>query len=96
MHHKVHSAPAATQYAHIHHSADQPDVVHRRTVFVDGRTQPLKRAGGAVAMTVIIEFSLPADSFPFGRSTSGDPSVRVQLERLVPIGEDRIPFLWAT
>ena len=46
-------------------------------------------------MTVIVEFSLPADSFPFGRSTSGDPSVRVQLERPVPLREDRIPFLWA-
>lgn len=47
-------------------------------------------------MTVIIEFSLPSDSFPFGRSTSGDPGVRVQLERLVPLERDRIPFLWAT
>jgi predicted DNA binding protein len=65
-------------------------------LLTDGRTHALKRAGGAVAMTVIIEFSLPADSFPFGRSTSGDPSVRVQLERLVPLREDRIPFLWAT
>jgi len=47
-------------------------------------------------MTVIIEFTLPADSFPFGRATSGDPNVRVQLERLVPLQETRIPFVWAT
>lgn len=47
-------------------------------------------------MTVITEFSLPSESFPFGQATSGDPDVRVQLERLVPIAEDRIPFLWAT
>lgn len=47
-------------------------------------------------MTVVVEFTLPSESFPFGRSTSGDPDVRVQLERLVPIGEDRIPFVWAT
>jgi len=66
-------------------------------MFTDGRTHGGRyRPGGSGAMTVIIEFSLPADSFPFGQSTSGDPSVRVQLERLVPIGEDRIPFLWVT
>lgn len=47
-------------------------------------------------MAVIIEFTLPSESFPFGRSTSGDPNVRVQLERLVPLKEDRIPFIWAT
>ena len=47
-------------------------------------------------MAVIIEFTLPSESFPFGRATSGDPNVRVQLERLVPLKEDRIPFIWAT
>lgn len=47
-------------------------------------------------MTVILEFSLPADAFPFGRSTNGDPDVRVQLERLVPLKQARIPFVWAT
>lgn len=47
-------------------------------------------------MTVILEFSLPADAFPFGRSTNGDPDVRVQLERLIPLKQARIPFVWAT
>ena len=47
-------------------------------------------------MTVIVEFTLPAESFSFGRSTSGDPNVLVEIERLVPVGDDRIPFLWAT
>lgn len=46
-------------------------------------------------MAVIIEFTLPSESFPFGRATSGDPNVRVQLERLVPLKEARIPFVWA-
>lgn len=46
-------------------------------------------------MTVFIEFSLPAKSFPFGRSTSGGSDVRVQLERVVPLRQNRIPFLWA-
>lgn len=47
-------------------------------------------------MAVIIEFTLPSDSFPFGRATSGDPDVRVQLERLVPLKQARIPFVWAS
>lgn len=47
-------------------------------------------------MSVVVEFTLPAESFPFGRSTNGDPNVRVQLERLVPLNQSRIPFLWAT
>lgn len=47
-------------------------------------------------MAVIIKFTLPSESFPFGRATSGDPNVRVQLERLVPLKEERIPFIWAT
>lgn len=47
-------------------------------------------------MSVVVEFTLPSESFPFGRSTSGDPKVRVRLERVVPLQEGRIPFLWAT
>lgn len=47
-------------------------------------------------MAVIVEFTLASEAFPFGRSTSGDPDVRVQLERAVPLNQDRIPFLWAT
>jgi predicted DNA binding protein len=47
-------------------------------------------------MTVILEFTLPAESFSFGRATGGDPDVLVEIERIVPAGDDRIPFLWAT
>lgn len=47
-------------------------------------------------MAVIVEFTLESEAFPFGRSTNGDPDVRVQIERVVPIEEGRIPFLWAT
>lgn len=46
-------------------------------------------------MAVIVEFTLESQSFPFGRSTSGDPHVRVQLERVTPLEESRIPFVWA-
>lgn len=47
-------------------------------------------------MAIIVEFTLPASSFPFGRATSGDGDIRVQLERLIPLKEGRIPFIWAT
>lgn len=47
-------------------------------------------------MAVLVEFSLDSEAFPFGQATSGDPDVRVQLERVVPLQEDRIPFLWVT
>lgn len=47
-------------------------------------------------MTVIVEFTRPSESFPFGRATSGDPNVRTQLERLVPLKEACIPFGRAT
>lgn len=47
-------------------------------------------------MTVVVEFTLPAESFPFGRAVSADADVRVQLERMIPLNERRIPFIWAT
>lgn len=46
-------------------------------------------------MAILVEFTLDSQSFPFGRSTSGDPAVRVQLERVIPLKESRIPFIWA-
>lgn len=47
-------------------------------------------------MAVIVEFTIPSDSFPFGRSMSSDPNVTVSFEAVVPMEEKRIPFLWAT
>lgn len=46
-------------------------------------------------MAVIVEFTLDAGAFPFGQAMSGDPDVRVQLERVIPFKEGRIPFVWA-
>lgn len=45
-------------------------------------------------MAIIVEFTLPSESFPFGRSVGGGGDGRVSLERLVPIGNARIPFIW--
>lgn len=47
-------------------------------------------------MAVIVEFTIPAEAFPFGRAVGGDPTVQVVLERTVPFGRRHIPFLWVT
>lgn len=47
-------------------------------------------------MAVITEFTLDTESFAFGRSTGGNPNFRIQLERVVPLQEGRIPFIWVT
>ena len=84
------SATSTTHYATDTLSFERPAATcHRRTV-----DRP--RTGGSVLMAVIVEFTLDSDSFPFGRATGGDSGVRVQLERVIPLRESRIPFLWAT
>lgn len=47
-------------------------------------------------MTVIAEITIPADSFDLGRATSTGESLRIELERVVPLGEGVMPFFWAT
>lgn len=46
-------------------------------------------------MAIIVEFTIPADAFPFGRSVIGGSDVKVWLEQLVPLTGGRVPFLWA-
>ena len=45
-------------------------------------------------MTLILEFTIPSEAFPFGRAVSGENGGLVTLERLVPLQDSRIPFLW--
>ncbi|PSP58297.1 bacterio-opsin activator, partial [Halobacteriales archaeon QH_7_66_37] len=42
----------------------------------------------------MLEFTIQSEAFPFGRAVSGGKGGLVTLERLVPLGESRIPFLW--
>lgn len=46
-------------------------------------------------MSVIATFSIPADDFTLGRMISGNSEARVRFERLIPIGDSFIPYLWA-
>lgn len=47
-------------------------------------------------MSVILEFTVESDQFTLGRVLSGAPSVHVELERIVPLGNAVLPFLWVT
>lgn len=45
-------------------------------------------------MSVVAEFSAPAGAFELGRLLAGD-GVRIELERLVPTGNELVPYFWA-
>ena len=45
-------------------------------------------------MTLVLGFTVPSEAFPFGRAVSGSNGGLVTLERLVLLGELRVPFLW--
>ena len=47
-------------------------------------------------MSVILEFTVEHDQFTLGRVLSGPPSMRIELERIVPTGDAVMPFLWVT
>jgi len=46
-------------------------------------------------MSVIVEFTLPAESFTLGVVLASGPDVSVELERIVPTGDLLVPFFWA-
>jgi len=45
-------------------------------------------------MSVIAEFSLPVDAFPLGVALETAERMQVDLERVVPIGDLYIPYVW--
>lgn len=47
-------------------------------------------------MVVILEFSVPPESFMLGEILSDEPEVRVDVEQVVPIGDNVMPFSWVT
>lgn len=46
-------------------------------------------------MSVIATISVPAEGFVLGRTLAEHPGVVVRLERVVPVGDAAIPYLWA-
>lgn len=47
-------------------------------------------------MSVILEFTVPAEDFRLGQVLSGATGMRFELERIVPTGNMVMPFLWVT
>lgn len=47
-------------------------------------------------MSVFAGFTLPAATFPLGRALEAVPDSRIELERIVPVGESVLPFFWVT
>ena len=47
-------------------------------------------------MSVVLEFSIPAQKFMLGRVLAGPPAMHCELERIVPTGEMMMPFVWVT
>lgn len=45
-------------------------------------------------MSVIARIAVPAEDFPLGRTLAAGSEIRVQLERVIPLGDATIPYLW--
>lgn len=45
-------------------------------------------------MSVVIEFTVPAESCALGRSLGGDPDALLELDRIVPTDGTVMPFFW--
>ena len=46
-------------------------------------------------MSVIVEFSIDTEAFQLGRVLAGPPDMHLELERIVPTGNQVAPFVWA-
>lgn len=46
-------------------------------------------------MTVIADFSVPAEQFALGHLLEVRPGVQIRLESMVPTGDAAIPYFWA-
>lgn len=47
-------------------------------------------------MSVLLEFTIPAQAFHLGEVLSGHPGMHLELERIVPTENVMMPFIWAT
>lgn len=45
-------------------------------------------------MSIIAEFTLPVDAFPLGQALRITDGMRVELERVVPVADIHIPYVW--
>ena len=45
-------------------------------------------------MAFVAEFTVPPTALPFGRTLEQNPSVRVEVDRVIPSSESALPFFW--
>lgn len=45
-------------------------------------------------MAIILEFTLPADSFALGDALEAVPNIEIELDRVVPTDQQALPYLW--
>lgn len=45
-------------------------------------------------MTVIVDAVVPADAFALGELFDEHPSIRIEFERLIPVGGEVVPYVW--
>lgn len=45
-------------------------------------------------MSVIAELTVPVADFPLGQALTATPDMQIELERIVPTGDDVMPFFW--
>lgn len=46
-------------------------------------------------MSVIVTITLPAEDFTLGSTLTANPGIRVELERVIPVGDTFFPYFWA-
>lgn len=47
-------------------------------------------------MSVIVDVAVPTDDFTLGAALSANPDIRLSLERIIPIEQTFVPYLWAS
>lgn len=45
-------------------------------------------------MTVVAEFTIPPEAFPFGETLVEMPDMEIEIDQIVPSGESALPFFW--
>lgn len=46
-------------------------------------------------MSVLLEFSINGEDFPFGQALAFPSGIQLELEQIVPTGNQLLPFIWA-
>ena len=45
-------------------------------------------------MTYVAEFTVPPESFPFGKTLVSMPDIEMEVDQIVPTDESALPFFW--